>query len=160
MISETGTDPNDDTDRMQRMRVDGVDLEYTIRGTGEPVVLIHAGVLAEWFAPLLAEPVLAGSYQLISYHRPGYAGSARVTGPLSIAAQAALCRGLMRELGIDRAHLVGHSSSAAMALQLALDAPDTVQSIASLEIALLAVPSGATPTTCSTSKTHTAWPPA
>jgi pimeloyl-ACP methyl ester carboxylesterase len=48
----------------------------------------------------------------------------------------------MRHLGIERAHVVGHSSSAIMALQLALDAPDRVLSLALLEPALLAVPSG------------------
>jgi pimeloyl-ACP methyl ester carboxylesterase len=128
--------------RMQRACVDGVDLEYEIRGTGEPVVLVHAGVLADWFVPLIARPELAASHRILHYHRPGYAGSGRVDGPLSIAGQAALCHGLMRHAGIERAHLVGHSSSAAMALQLALDAPDAVASVALLEIALLAVPSG------------------
>jgi pimeloyl-ACP methyl ester carboxylesterase len=32
---------------------------------------------------------------------------------------------LLHHLGIERAHIVGHASSAMMALQLALDAPDT-----------------------------------
>jgi pimeloyl-ACP methyl ester carboxylesterase len=41
----------------------------------------------------------------------------------------------MRRLGIEQAHLVGHSSSAAIALQLALDAPDAVQTIVSMESA-------------------------
>ena len=40
---------------MDRARIDGVELEYEIRGTGEPVVLMHAGVCAEWFRPLLEE---------------------------------------------------------------------------------------------------------
>ena len=45
-------------------------------------------------------------------------------------------------LGIQRAHIVGHSSSAVIALQLAFDAPGSVLSVALLETALLAVPSG------------------
>jgi pimeloyl-ACP methyl ester carboxylesterase len=36
-------------------------------------------------------------------------------------------RALMRSFGIERAHLVGHSSGGASAMQLALDAPDAVQ---------------------------------
>ena len=47
----------------------------------------------------------------------------------------------MRHLGIERAHIVGHSSSASMALQLALDAPDAVQSLALLDPARPAAPS-------------------
>jgi pimeloyl-ACP methyl ester carboxylesterase len=39
----------------------------------------------------------------------------------------------MRHLGIARAHIVGHSSSGLVALQLALDSPDTVHTLALLE---------------------------
>jgi 3-oxoadipate enol-lactonase len=128
--------------RMERASVDGVDIEYEIRGTGEPVVLVHAGVLADWFAAFVEQPALAGSHRVLHYHRPGYAGSGRVAGPLGIARQAALCHGLMRHVGFERAHIVGHSSSAAMALQLAIDAPESVLSLTLLETALLTVPSG------------------
>ena len=56
----------------------GVELEYEARGSGEPVVLIHAGVCAEWFRPLMEEPALSGRYRLVRYHRVGYAGSGRL----------------------------------------------------------------------------------
>jgi pimeloyl-ACP methyl ester carboxylesterase len=128
--------------RLRRARVDGVELEYEVLGAGDPVVLIHAGVCADWFAPLLTQPALRDAHRIVSYHRAGYAGSERVDGQLGIARQAAQCAALMRHLGIERAHVVGHSSSAIMALQLALDAPDRVLSLALLEPALLAVPSG------------------
>jgi pimeloyl-ACP methyl ester carboxylesterase len=128
--------------RLRRAPVDGVELEYEVLGAGDPVVLIHAGVCADWFGPLLAEPALLDSYRVVSYHRAGYAGSERVDGQLSIARQAAQCAALMRRLGIGQAHVVGHSSSANMALQLALDAPDLVLSLSLLETALLTVPSG------------------
>jgi hypothetical protein len=29
----------------------GIELEYRVRGTGEPVVLVHAGLFAERFRP-------------------------------------------------------------------------------------------------------------
>ena len=119
-----------------------IGVEVEDRGAGEPVVLIHAGVCADWFRGLRDEPALAGAYRVISYHRAGYAGSDRVDGPFSIGQQAEQCRSLLRHLGIVRAHVVGHSSGAAIALQLALDHPDAVHSLALLETALLAVPSG------------------
>lgn len=125
----------------QRLSVDGAVLEYEIGGAGEPVVLIHGALIAEAYAPLCAEPALA-RYSLMRYHRRGYAGSARVPAPFSIAQQAADCRGLMRGLGIERAHVVGHSSGGVIALQLALAAPEVVHSLVLLEPALLDVPSG------------------
>jgi len=130
---------------MQRAKVDGVELEYQLIGSGEPVVLVHAGVFADWFEPLLKEPALTGTFRVLSYHRVGYAGSSDVSGPVSLANQAAHLRGLMRALEIDRAHLVGHSSGANIAMQLALDSPDMVRSLALLEPALQVSPKGASP---------------
>jgi pimeloyl-ACP methyl ester carboxylesterase len=118
-----------------RANLDGVELEYVIRESGEPVVLMHAGVCADFFAPLAAEPALADRYRVLRYHRVGYAGSSRLPGPVSIADQAEHCRALMHHLGIERAHVVGHSSSAMMAIQLALDAPKAVHSLALLDAA-------------------------
>lgn len=120
---------------MERATVDGVTLEYELRGSGEPVVLIHWGVAAAWAEPLLNEPALADGHRLLSYHRAGFAGSSSVDGPLSMSDHAEHCRLLMRQLGIERAHIVGHSSSAVIALQLALDCPDCAQTLVSMEAA-------------------------
>lgn len=127
---------------MIRGRIDGRELEYEVRGAGEPVMLVHGGHIADAFAPLLAEPVLTERYRLVMYHRRGFAGSTHPDGPLSIAQQAADCRALMRHLGVPCAHVVGHSYGGAISLQLALGAPDAVHSLALLEPALrLIVPS-------------------
>lgn len=127
---------------MNRATIDGIELEYTDHGSGEPIVLIHAGLCASWFEPLLEEPALE-SHRLVLYHRAGYAGSSHPWGEVSIADHARHCRGLLDHLGIERAHLVGHSSSADMALQLALDAPERVASLTLMEPALMPVPSRA-----------------
>jgi pimeloyl-ACP methyl ester carboxylesterase len=129
---------------MDRAALGAIELEYETRGAGEPVVLIHPGHFADWFTPLLDEPALIGHYRVIAYHRVGAAGSSRVPGPVSLAQHAAHCRSLLRHLGIERAHVVGHSSSGNVALQLALDAPAAVHSLAILEPALFSVPSAQT----------------
>ena len=128
-----------------RISVNGTDLEYQLRGTGtgEPVVLIHWGVAATWAEPLLDQPALTGRYQLLSYHRAGFACSGPLHGPPAMAAHAAHCQQLMRELGITRAHIVGHSSSVPVALQLALDAPDAVHTLTLMEAARPAAPTDA-----------------
>ena len=128
---------------MRRARVDGAELEFEITGTGEPVVLIHGALVAEAYAPLCREPALNSRYQLVRYHRRGYAGSSPVRAPFSIGQQAADCRALLEYLGIERAHVVGHSGGGVIALRLTLDAPEVVHSLILLEPALLDVPSGA-----------------
>ncbi len=118
---------------MERAAVDGLELEYELRGTGEPVVLIHWGLCAAWAEPLMDEPALADRYRLLRYHRAGFAGSDGIQGPISMAEHAAHCALLMRHLGIEGAHIVGHSSSAMIALELALDFPDAVHTLALME---------------------------
>lgn len=126
---------------MERADIDGTTLEYEVQGSGEPVVLIHGVLIADAFATLMTEPVLKDRFSLIRYHRRGYAGSSRAVAPLSLAGQAADCLGLLRQLGVQRAHVVGHSYGGAIALQLALDAPEAVRSLSLLEPALMDVPS-------------------
>ena len=121
---------------MERAEVDGISLEYEVAGAGEPVVFIHGAFVADTFRPLLAELSLAGRHRLITYHRRGYAGSGRTAGPVGVERQAADCRGLMSWLGVERAHVVGHSLGACIALQLALDSPEVVHTLALLEAAL------------------------
>ena len=130
--------------RLASAVLDGVELEYEKRGGGEPVVLIHPGHFADWFTPLLDEPALTEHYRVLTYHRVGCAGSSHIAGPVSFAQQAAHCRALMHHVGIERAHVVGHSTSALIALQLALDAPGAVHSLALLEPAFISVPSAQT----------------
>ena len=122
---------------MEQAKTGGAELAYDTAGTGEPIVCIHGAFIADSFRPLLAEPNLVNRSWLILYHRRGYAGSSPAAEPLSISRQAADCRAVLQHLGIDRAHVVGHSSGGAIALQLALDSPHVVHSLALLEPALL-----------------------
>jgi pimeloyl-ACP methyl ester carboxylesterase len=89
--------------------VDGGELEYEVRGSGEPVLLIHGAMLADAFTPLLAQPTLTDHYRLIHYHRRGFAGSCRHAGPCGMSQQAVDARALLDHLGIEHAHVVGHS---------------------------------------------------
>ena len=125
---------------MQSARVNGVDLEYEITGAGEPVLLISP-VIADGFLPLLAEPALAGRYQLIRYHRRGWVGSTHTPPPVSVADHAADAAALLDHLGLRPVHIAGHSGGGAVAAQLALDHPEYVHTLMLLEPSLISVPS-------------------
>jgi pimeloyl-ACP methyl ester carboxylesterase len=113
-----------------------VELEYEVHGAGEPVLFIHGAIVAEAFAPLLSRPALE-DYRLVNYHRRGYAGSTHSTAPVSIPRQAADAVALLDAIGIRQAHIVGHSYGGMIALQMALDAPRRVHSLALLEPGVL-----------------------
>ncbi|MGH2763443.1 MAG: alpha/beta fold hydrolase [Thermoleophilaceae bacterium] len=126
---------------MESVKVNGVELEYEVVGSGEPVLLISP-VLADGFLPLLSQPALADRYQLIAYHKRGWVGSTHTPPPVSIADHAADAAALLDRLSVPRVHVAGHSSGAAVAAQLALDQPETVHTLILLELALLSVPGG------------------
>ncbi len=121
--------------------VNGVELEYEVVGSGEPVLLISP-ILPDGFLPLVTEPALADRYQLIRYHKRGWVGSTHTAGPVTVADHVADATARLDHLGVLSAHVAGHSSGAAIAAQLALDHPSTVRTLALLELSLLSVPSG------------------
>jgi pimeloyl-ACP methyl ester carboxylesterase len=108
-------------------------LEYELHGEGEPVLLIHGSHVAGSFLPLTREAVLANRYRLIRYHRRGFAGSDPHAGAFSIEEQARDALALLQVLGVQRAHVIGHSYGAVTALQLACEAPSAVHSLVLLE---------------------------
>jgi 3-oxoadipate enol-lactonase len=131
-----GVEPPRDTVAMRK----AVGLEYETSGPadGEPVLLIHAGT-ATAYAPLMTHPSLVERHRLIRYHRRGYAGSDPLSHEASIGTHAQDALRLLDHLGIDSAHVVGHSGSGLIALQLAIDAPQVVRSLVLEEPAMHAV---------------------
>jgi pimeloyl-ACP methyl ester carboxylesterase len=91
---------------------------------------------------LLSEPALADRYQLIRYHKRGWAGSTHTPGPVSVSEHAADAAALLDHLEVPRAHVADHSSGAAVAAQLALDHPESVHTLILLELSLLSAPAG------------------
>ncbi|MES2606366.1 MAG: alpha/beta fold hydrolase, partial [Pseudomonadota bacterium] len=117
---------------LKRIAINGGELEYEVIGSGEPVLLIHGTGVAATFYNVMREPSLAG-YQLIRYHRRGFAGSSRTPDPFTMQDHAADANALLTALGISKAHIVGHSFGASTSLQLALDAPELVHDLVVIE---------------------------
>ena len=125
---------------MKRAAVNGIELEYETRGSGEPVLLISP-VVADGFQPFVSAPTLVDRYRLIRYHRRGWCGSTRTTPPVSLRDHAADAAALLEHLGIGRAHVAGHSSGGSIAMQLAFERPDLVHTLVLLEPSVFSVPS-------------------
>ncbi|MGH7946343.1 MAG: alpha/beta fold hydrolase [Opitutaceae bacterium] len=124
---------------MKNAKINGIELEYELKGSGEPVLLVSP-VLADGFLPFVTEPALVRRYEMIRYHRRGWSGSTHAPAPVRIEDHAADAAELLAHLGIRRAHIVGHSSGGTICLQLALDHPEVVHTITLLEPTLLSVP--------------------
>lgn len=103
------------------VEVEGVRLHYTDCGEGSPVVLIHGNAVSgdDWNTSEVAE-LLSQSHRVIIFDRPGFGYSERPRGYLWTAAQQAeLLHKALRQLGVDRPVVVGHSWGTIVALAFA-----------------------------------------
>jgi pyruvate dehydrogenase E2 component (dihydrolipoamide acetyltransferase) len=107
--------------------VQGIKVRYSRQGSpdGKTVVLLHGfgGDLDNW---LFNVTPLAAVADVVALDLPGHGQSdIALPGP-SVEALAGFVAAFLDQLGIGRAHLVGHSLGAAVAAQLALDHPERV----------------------------------
>lgn len=118
--------------QFQWAEVDGLRLRYTRVGEqGPAVILIHGfgGDLGNWL--FTQEPLAAGA-QVYALDLPGHGQSSKAIADGSVAALARVVAGFMQAVGVERAHLAGHSLGGAIALQLAVTEPARVLSLSLL----------------------------
>ncbi|MFZ0218296.1 MAG: alpha/beta fold hydrolase [Candidatus Dormiibacterota bacterium] len=98
--------------------VNHLQLYYEVRGTGEPLVLLHGGVAGiVMFGPNLQE--LSRDRQVIAVELQGHGRTADIDRPLSYEAMADDVAALLWHLDIARADVIGLSLGAGVALQMA-----------------------------------------
>ncbi|WP_101065760.1 alpha/beta fold hydrolase [Roseovarius salinarum] len=107
---------------------------YDLSGPEDaPVVaLIHGLGLTRQSTWSAVAPTLSREFRVLSYDLPGHGESALPACPPDLAALAGQLRGLMDELGMDRAALVGFSLGGMINRRLAMDAPERVSALAIL----------------------------
>ncbi len=113
----------------QTVVVNGQPIFYAETGTGMPVVLLHGGGPGASGVTNYARNIdaLARRFRVIVPDMPGYGRSTKTldqSDPFGSLADS--IRGLLDQLGVEAAHLVGNSYGGASALRLALDTPDRV----------------------------------
>lgn len=109
--------------------VAGKSIFYAEAGTGPAVVMLHGGGPGANGTSNYSRNIdaLAEHFRVIVPDMPGYGRSAKTMDhddPFGFLADAV--RGLLDEIGVTDAHLVGNSLGGAAALRLALDTPDRV----------------------------------
>lgn len=108
-------------------KVGDINIEYYVEGKGPPLLVImgfigHAGF---WGEPFLER--LRPRFQVIRFSNRGTGHTDRPGGDVTIRLMADDAAGLLRELGIQRAHVLGISMGGMIAQELALNHPQVVQ---------------------------------
>lgn len=87
---------------------EAVDCVYDVRGKGPPVFLVH-GIGSRRQSWTKFVDALEGHFTCISYDLRGHGDSPKSAGPFGLNELVADLETLRAKLGIERAHVVGHS---------------------------------------------------
>jgi len=108
--------------------VNGLELYHEIRGSGDPLVLLHGGVVGmTMFDSIL--PELASGRQVISVDQQGHGRTADVDRPLSFESMADDIAALINHLGFENADVMDLSLGGGVALQVAFRHPRSVRKL-------------------------------
>jgi len=118
--------------------IDGTDIAYVTGGSGPPVLLLHGFPQSRAMWARVA-PQLAQHYTIVCADLRGYGDSAKPKclpdrSNSAFRAMAADQVGLMRRLGFQRFHMVGHDRGGRTGYRMALDHPDAVRTLAVMDI--------------------------
>ena len=122
---------------MRTVEAGGVSLFCMEKGTGPPLVLVH-GIPTDYRAWSAQVDHFSENFRTISYSRR-YASPKTRTGDLSdstVENNAKDLAGLLNQLGLGPAHLVGHSYGGFVAAYLALTQPRLMRSLVLVEPAI------------------------
>jgi pimeloyl-ACP methyl ester carboxylesterase len=106
--------------------VDGNPIDTIELGEGPPVVFVH-GLGGSWQNWLEQLPELAREHRVVAMDLPGFGYSPMPREEISIAGYARLLDGLLGELGIDAAAVVGNSMGGFIGAELAISFPQRVE---------------------------------
>lgn len=108
--------------------VNGVELYYEVHGDGPPLIMLHGGVDP---SELLGAPLMemARAHKVVALHYQGHGLSKDGDRPWSYEAFADDVAALMEYLGIGKASVMGYSSGALVALQVAIRHPQLIDKL-------------------------------
>jgi len=113
---------------MPRLRIRDAALHYESLGRGPPLLFIHGlgSSVRDWEAQ---RAFFSLHFRVIAFDLRGHGRSDKPPGPYSILGFAADTAELIRWLGLGPTHIVGLSMGGMIAFQLAVSAPELVQSL-------------------------------
>src|SRR5436190_19869673 len=108
------------------VKVNGIELGVTSAGEGEPLLLLHGGFgSVEMFGPNV--DLLATERRVIGVDLQSHGRSPAADRPMRFETMADDIAELIRELGLERAAIMGFSLGGAVGLRTAIQHPEVVE---------------------------------
>jgi 3-oxoadipate enol-lactonase len=113
---------------MSTVHTNGIEIYSEAKGAGEPLLLI-AGFACDLTIWSKVASSLAEKYRVIAFDNRGVGRSSAPDTSYSIGQMAEDVAGLLDQIGMSQAHVVGHSMGGMIAQELALAYPERVRSL-------------------------------
>ncbi|MFQ5855423.1 MAG: alpha/beta hydrolase [Anaerolineae bacterium] len=110
-------------------QVNDIRLYYETHGEGEALMLLSGTGMSGDHWHVFQVPAFSQAYQVITFDYRGVGQSDKPDAPYSTRLFAADAVGLLDALGVERAHVMGHSMGGRVAQWIALDHPERVRSL-------------------------------
>jgi pimeloyl-ACP methyl ester carboxylesterase len=110
-------------------QVNGINIAYRVRGEGPPLVLVIGYRLSSAAWPAAFVEMLTRQFTVVTLDNRGTGLSDKPVQGYAIANMARDVCGLLDELGIARAHLLGYSMGGAIAQEFVRQFPERVSSV-------------------------------
>jgi pimeloyl-ACP methyl ester carboxylesterase len=108
--------------------VNGLNVYYEIHGTGEPLILLHGGLMSTAMEQdLIAQ--LSKTRQVIALDLQAHGRTADIDRPITTEAMGDDVAGVLKYLAIPKADVMGYSLGAAVALQVTFRHPEMVRKL-------------------------------
>ena len=124
---------------MEKVNINGIQLAYERRGNGTPLVLLHGYPLDHHLWDDVV-PLLENTFEIIAPDLRGFGDSTTVDSPNTMDDYAADIAGLLDQLGLQKAVVVGHSMGGYVALAFARLFPERVSGLGLVSSQVLADP--------------------
>jgi len=109
--------------------VNGLHMYYETHGDGQPLVLLHGGLMSnETFGPVIPA-LVAGGHQVIAPDLQGHGRTADIDRPIDHRLMADDIAALIRHLGLEQVDLVGYSLGGGVAMFTARKYPELVRKL-------------------------------
>jgi 3-oxoadipate enol-lactonase len=124
---------------MEKVSVNGIQLAYDHRGTGNPLVLLHGFPLDHHLWDEVV-PLLEDTFDIILPDLRGFGESTTVDSPYGMNDYASDIAGLLDQLNIQKTAVAGHSMGGYVALAFARLYPERISGLGLVSSQLLADP--------------------
>lgn len=113
----------------KKVIIDGLEINYTDLGQGEPVVILHGWGMSSFYWLPISKKLAQNNFRAIAIDLPGSGESSAPKAVWGNDEYADFILNFLNQIGIEKFNLIGHSFGGALAIKIAAGHPEKVNKV-------------------------------